>query len=106
RLENYADAISAINEVNYSNAPQLSPNPALASSEIRIQLSGSASANDILEIQSINGKLLFSMPIGNAVTENQLLTTTLPANITNGIYLVRISQNGIFGGATKLVVIK
>lgn len=100
------DIISNLTEINYGNAPILSPNPVVASSPLNIQLSGTASANDVLEFHSITGKLIHSKPIGNVILENQTLTTTLPAGISNGVYLVRISQAGIPGRATKLVVIK
>lgn len=100
------DVTSNLTNINYGNAPILYPNPVAASSQISIQVSASASANDVLEFLSVTGQLIYSKPMGNAVIENQSISSTLPTGITNGVYLVRISQNGIPGRAAKLVVIK
>ncbi len=103
RMDN--DIVNGIDDSYYAKAPTLSPNPALRSDQLNIQFSEDLTANATLEFYSITGKLLHSTPINNELIGGSSLTTNIPGNISSGIYLVSISQNGVQRAATKLVII-
>lgn len=103
RLDN--DIANGIVNLDRPDAPELSPNPISGSSQLTIKLSESISNNATLDFYSVTGKLMHSFKIENTVSENQILKVTTSSVLSNGVYLVCVSQNGITSNATKLVII-
>ena len=102
RLENVM--ANGISDQPQLSEPTLSPNPVLSSAQITIQFTETLSNNAQLEFYSITGKLVHSVSVSQFVSEGHQITVGIPTNMSEGLYFVSISDNGVRSNAAKLVV--
>jgi uncharacterized delta-60 repeat protein len=102
RLEN--DMSTGLFDQAQWAAPRLFPNPVTTSGQITFQLPDELSSNAHMEFYNITGKLAHSIVLGQVVSAGQQCATSVPQNLTQGIYFVSISENGLRSKAAKLVV--
>jgi uncharacterized delta-60 repeat protein len=102
RLEN--SFVSAVNEAVYAAAPLLSPNPVRAGSILNINLQDVPQAESVLEIYDITGKRVAAIDLQNKGGMNSAYSLSVPSNLSEGLYLVRVSDSDFTTTASRLVI--
>lgn len=99
------DHSTAVTEITETSAT-LFPNPVMPGCQVSIEFELSSSGSVEAEIIDALGIQVASMSLGNLHAGAQTSSFTLPSHISQGVYLIRLNENGLKGQVSKLFVTK
>ncbi len=100
------DLQTATPEVIAQNKQALSPNPVVSGSSLIINYELKTSSNVMVEIYSTTGNLVGTVELGYQYAGLVNSSLTVPSELLQGVYYIRLRGNGYIGEASKLIVTK
>lgn len=99
------DHSTAVTDINATTA-SFYPNPVISGSQVSIEYELKSAGSVVAEIIDALGIPVASVSLGNLNAGTQKSIFTLPDNISQGVYLIRLNENGIKGQVSKFIVTK